>query len=80
MNIELLASDIASRIPEMARDSAINNHRTIKGILQRELQPKPDHYKAAADALASCLRHSTKKDLTPQELQAIALYNKANKP
>lgn len=35
MNLELLSSDIASRIPEMARDSAINNAQTIKGIIQQ---------------------------------------------
>lgn len=35
MNLELLSSDIASRIPEMARDSALNNAQTIKGIIQQ---------------------------------------------
>lgn len=42
MNIELLASDIASRIPEMARDSALNNSETIKGIIRQHNPPQDD--------------------------------------
>ena len=42
MNIELLASDIASRIPEMARDSNLNNAETIKGIIRQHNPPQDD--------------------------------------
>lgn len=38
MNLESLAADIASRIPEMARDNAINNSEVIKNLIADELR------------------------------------------
>lgn len=37
MNIPLLAADIARRIPEMAKDSTINNEAVIAKLLQDEV-------------------------------------------
>lgn len=36
MNIPLLAADIARRIPEMAKDSVVNNEAVIAKLLQDE--------------------------------------------
>jgi hypothetical protein len=38
MNIELLAADIASRVPSMAQDSPVNNVETIKGRIAIEIE------------------------------------------
>jgi hypothetical protein len=38
MNIELLAADIASRVPSMAQDSTVNNVETIKGLIEQEIK------------------------------------------
>lgn len=38
MNITLAAADIARRIPEMAKDSAVNNEGVIQRILESHMQ------------------------------------------
>lgn len=41
MNIQLLAADLAGRVPEMSRDSLENNEGLIRRIIERELgQPQ----------------------------------------
>ena len=37
MNISLLAADIASRIPEMAKDSIVNNESLVRNLIQEEM-------------------------------------------
>lgn len=37
MNIPALASDLAKRVPEMAKDSAINNAEMIERLIASEL-------------------------------------------
>lgn len=37
MNTALLAAEIARRIPEMKRDSALNNAQVIQGLIEAEL-------------------------------------------
>ncbi len=36
MNIPLIAADIARRIPEMAKDSVVNNEAVIRRMLEDE--------------------------------------------
>lgn len=37
MNIELLAADLASRVPDAAKDSTVNNVELFKRIIQQEI-------------------------------------------
>jgi hypothetical protein len=38
MNITLLATDIASRINEMSRDSSLNNAQLIESLIRQEMK------------------------------------------
>lgn len=63
MNIALLASDIAARVPEMARDSRVNNEALIAELIRAEQRTKAgpvivlvDDTKLPADLLDRELR------------------------
>lgn len=45
MNIELLAADIARRIPEMAKDCSENNAEVIKRLIEQRLEQERQEWR-----------------------------------
>lgn len=62
MNIELLAADIAHRVPELARDTPTNRAEVIKGIIGNSGQNAVNQLIAARMLLAGVLLFTPKKD------------------
>lgn len=58
MNIPLLAADIASRIPNMALDSQINNADFLERLIRQYVEPKERPPKEAVASLEASLRGS----------------------